>query len=260
MANEDQVLYREEGELAYITLNRPAKLNALNPNVFQRLEESVSRFETSDEARVGIIHGNGRAFAAGADIEHYVDRTLQEYVAFQRRARLVYDRFMSCPKPIIAAVHGFALGGGFEFVLVCDLVVAAEGARMGLPEVKLGLLPGGGGTQRLPRLVGRVRANELLMSGRFLDAQEAYDWGLVNRVVPDDELLDAAEEMAQIILEQAPLAVNAAKRIVYEGLEMPLPAALWYEGDATSILYETEDAREGIAAFVEKRSAEFKGR
>lgn len=259
MSDERPVLYREEGAIAYITLNRPDKLNALNPTVFQLLDESISRFEESDAAQVAVFHGNGRAFAAGADIQHYVNRTLQEYIAFQRNARRVYDHFAACPKPIIAAVHGYALGGGFEFVLVCDLVVAAENARLGLPEAQLGLLPGGGGTQRLPRLVGRVRANELLMSGRFLAADEAYGWGLANRVVPAEELLDAARELADSLLNQAPLAVQMAKRLVNEGLQMPLDAALSYEQDATATLYETEDAREGITAFVEKRTPEFSG-
>lgn len=259
MSEEQPLLYREEGPVARITLNRPAKLNALNPTVFGLLEEALARFEASERAQVAILHGNGRAFAAGADIEHYVDRSLWEYIAFQRLARRVYDRFTTCPKPIVAAVHGYALGGGFELVLVCDLVVAAESARFGLPEARLGLLPGGGGTQRLPRLVGRVRANELLMSARRLHASEALEWGLVNRVVPDEALLDAARELAESLLTQAPLAVRMAKRLVHEGLDAPLGVALSYEQDATATLYETDDAREGIAAFVEKRPPVFRG-
>jgi enoyl-CoA hydratase len=259
MSDGDEVLYREEGALAYITLNRPDKLNALSPTVFRLLDAALARLESSAAAQLAILHGTGRAFAAGADIEHYLGLTLGQYIAFERLARPVYDRIASCPKPIIAAVQGYALGGGFELLLACDMVVAATNARMGLPEAKLGLLPGGGGTQRLPRLIGRVRANELLMSARFLGADEALAWGLVNRVVAPEELLGAARALAESILPQAPLAVRMAKRLVAEGLEMPLAAALSYEQDATATLYPTGDAQEGIAAFVEKRPPRFEG-
>jgi enoyl-CoA hydratase/carnithine racemase len=260
MSASAEVLYREEGPLAFLTLNRPAKLNALSPDVFRLLDAALARLEASSTAQVAILHGAGRAFAAGADIEHYVGLTLGEYSAFERLARVVYDRLAACPKPVIAAVQGYALGGGFELLLACDMVVAASNARMGLPEAKLGLLPGGGGTQRLPRLIGRVRANELLMSARFLGAEEALAWGLVNRVVAPEALLAEARALAESLLPQAPLALRMAKRLVAEGLEMPLAAALSYEQDATATLYVTHDAQEGIAAFVEKRQARFEGR
>jgi enoyl-CoA hydratase/carnithine racemase len=163
-------------------------------------------------------------------------------------------------KPIIAAVRGFALGGGFELVLACDLVVAAENARFGLPEPRLGLAPGGGGTQRLPRIVGLARAFEVLLAGRVLTGQEAYEWGIANRVVPKDDLDAAAEELARAMLELAPDALATIKRIARNGLSLPLAEALTLEQDETAQLITTPDALEGIAAFVQKRGARFPGR
>ena len=223
---EGTVLYSERAGVGWITLNRPDKLNALNREVFERLGGALDALEASEEAVVGVLQGSGRAFAAGADIEDYVGITVRDYRAFMDIGRAVTDRLAALAKPVIAAVQGFALGGGFELVLACDLVVAADNARLGLPEPKLGLVPGGGGTQRLPRLVGRVRGNELLLTGRFLTAEEAREWGLVNRVVPKDELQEAVAGLAASIAAQAPLAVSMIKRLVREGLEAPLATAL----------------------------------
>jgi len=258
-STDEVVLYREQDGVGWITLNRPDKLNALNREVFGELALALDRLEASDAAVVGVLHGSGRAFAAGADIEDYVGITVHDYRAFMDVGRAVSDRLAALAKPVIASVQGFALGGGFELVLACDLVVAADNARFGLPEPKLGLVPGGGGTQRLPRLVGRVRANELLLTGRFLTADEALAWGLVNRVVPKDELPEATAELAAAVVAQAPLAVETIKRIVREGLEASLPTALTLEQDATARLIVTEDALEGIAAFIEKRAPQFRG-
>lgn len=254
---DNPVLCETDGDIFRLTLNRPLKLNALNPQVFEILRDRIRDFEADAEARVLILSGEGRCFAAGADIEHYVDRSHDEYLAFMNLGRSVLDGLAECEKPVIAAVHGFALGGGFELVLACDLVVAAENARFGLPEPRLGLLPGGGGTQRLPRVVGRHRASELLMTGRFLTAQEGAEWGFVNQVVPRGDHVEAANEMARLIIERAPRAIGMAKRLVRDGLEVPLDVALTMERDTTSTLYLTNDAREGIAAFVEKREPEF---
>ncbi len=256
---EEVVLYREEGGVGWITLNRPDKLNALNREVFRQLALALDELEASDTAVVGILRGAGRAFAAGADIEDYVRINVHDYRTFMDVGRATTDKLAALAKPVIAAVQGFALGGGFELVLACDLVIAADNARLGLPEPKLGLVPGGGGTQRLPRLVGRVRANELLMTGRFLTADEAHDWGLVNRVVSKEELAEAAAELASNVAAQAPLAIATIKRLVREGLESSLPTALTLEQDATARLIVTEDALEGIAAFVEKRAPQFGG-
>jgi enoyl-CoA hydratase len=256
---EDVVVYAERDRIAWITLNRPDKLNALNRDVFQQLGVALDRLEASPDAVVGILHGAGRAFAAGADIQDYVDISVHAYRAFMDVGRAVSDRIASLRKPVIAAVQGFALGGGFELVLACDLVIAADNSRFGLPETKLGLVPGGGGTQRLPRLVGRLRATELLITGRFLTADEAQSWGIVNDVVPKADLLERAGALAASVVAQAPEAVSTIKRIVREGADAPLPTALSLEQDATARLIVGEDAYEGIAAFIEKRQPRFGG-
>jgi enoyl-CoA hydratase len=256
----DVVQYDERDGIGWITLNRPEKLNALNRDVFNALAARLITLDASTAAAVGILHGAGRAFAAGADIEDYVDVSVEDYRAFMDEGRLPTDLIGRLSKPVIAAVQGFALGGGFELVLACDLVVAAENARFGLPEPKLGLVPGGGGTQRLPRLVGRTRALEVLLTGRVLTAEDAYNWGIVNRVVAKEDLLSAAAEMAASMVAMAPQALAVTKRVVRDGLDSPLPAALTLEQDATAPLIVTDDAREGIAAFIEKRDAQFPGR
>ena len=256
----ETVLYHEDRDLAYITLNRPEKLNALNPEVFSLLDTYITRFTAHSDARVAILHGNGRSFAAGADIEHYVGLSALEYAEFMRSGNEVQSKFAECPKPIIAAVHGYALGGGFELALACDLIVASPDAQLGLPEVKLGLLPGGGGTQRLPRLIGATRSAELLMTGRRITGPEAIDWGLALGIGDAVNVLEAAESLARQIAEQAPLPVRMAKALLRSGGQMPLSAALALEQAMGAVLYTTEDAHEGIAAFVEKRSPEFRGR
>jgi enoyl-CoA hydratase len=256
-AGDQVVAYTERDRVAWITLDRPDKLNALNRRVFEELGAALDRLEASGDALVGVLHGAGRAFAAGADIQDYVDISVHDYRAFMDVGRAVSDRLASLRKPMIAAVQGFALGGGFELVLACDLVVAADNARFGLPETKLGLVPGGGGTQRLPRLVGRMRAMELLISGRFLTADEAHSWGIVNHVVPKEELLTRAAELAASVAAQAPEAVSTIKRIVREGADAPLASALSLEQDATARLIVSSDAHEGIAAVIEKRPPSF---
>jgi enoyl-CoA hydratase/carnithine racemase len=260
MPSEEVVLYDERDGIGWITLNRPDKLNALNREVFERLGTALADLEASRSAAVGVLHGAGRALAAGADIEDYVDISVEQYRAFMDIGRAPTDLIGRLTKPVIAAVQGFALGGGFELVLACDLVVAAENARFGLPEPKLGLVPGGGGTQRLPRLVGRMRANEVLLTGRFLTAQEAHEWGIVNRVVPKDKLLATAGEVAAAIVANAPQPLSVIKQLTREGLEASLRDALTLEQDTTAELIITDDAREGIAAFMEKRPPRFPGR
>jgi enoyl-CoA hydratase/carnithine racemase len=258
--SSEVLLYSERDGIGWITLNRPEKLNALNREVFGLVHEALARLEASSSVAVGVLHGAGRAFAAGADIEDYVDISVEDYRAFMDLGRAPTDLISRLSKPVIAAVQGFALGGGFELALACDLVVAAENARFGLPEPRLGLAPGGGGTQRLARLVGRVRANDLLLTGRFLTAQEAYEWGIVNRVVPKDDLLLAAAELAASMVALAPEPLSVIKRLVHEGLDLPLVVGLTHEQDTTAGLIGTEDAHEGIAAFVEKRPPRFPGR
>ena len=256
----EMVLYEERQGIGWITLNRPDKLNALNPDVFKALAEALEALERSDSAAVGILHGAGRAFAAGADIQDYVDISVEGYRAFMDIGREPTDMIERLDKPVIAAVQGFALGGGFELVLACDLVIAADNARFGLPEPKLGLAPGGGGTQRLPRRVGRTRALGMLLTGRFLSAAEAHEWGLVNCVVSKEELLDTAAETAAAVAAMGPEALAVIKRVVRDGLDEPLTIGLTLEQEATAPLIVTDDAREGIAAFVEKRVPRFPGR
>jgi len=254
------VLYTEDGEIAFITLNRPAKLNALSPVVFGLLDQHITTFIESPAARVCILHGNGRAFAAGADIEHYVGLTVMEYADFMKLGNGVQQRIVDCDKPFIAAVHGYALGGGLELALCCDLIVAEPDAQLGLPEGTLGLLPGGGGTQRLPRLIGTVRAAEMLMTARRISGAEAADWGLALGLADDANALDAAKTLAARFKRTGPLTVQMAKALLRAGRETPLPAGLTLEQSVGAMLYATADAREGIAAFTEKRKPMFEGR
>lgn len=249
-----------DGRKAILTFTREDRLNALDAQTFRDLDATLDAIEADRQISVLIVTGRGRAFVAGADINGYVDRTVLDFVEFQRLGRRVYDRIESLRQPVIAAVNGYALGGGFELVLVADLVVAAETATFGLPEAKLGLLPGGGGTQRLPRLIGRNKAKELIMTADFITANEAKALGIVNRVVPPEELMPAAHALADRILKRAPLAVEMAKQLVNDGLQASLPAAITQEMGMTATLYDTADAQEGIAAFIEKRPPEFVGR
>jgi enoyl-CoA hydratase/carnithine racemase len=248
-----------DGRKAILTFTREERLNALDVQTFRDLLAALDSIEADRETGALIVTGRGRAFVAGADITGYVDRTVLDYVDFQRLGRLVYDRIEGLRQPVIAAVNGYALGGGFELVLVADLVVAAEEATFGLPEAKLGLLPGGGGTQRLPRLVGRNKAKELLMTADYISAEEARALGIVNRVVPAEELMPAAHALADRVLQRAPLAVEMAKQLVNDGLQASLATAITQEMGMTATLYATADAREGIAAFIEKRPPQFTG-
>jgi enoyl-CoA hydratase/carnithine racemase len=258
MQYQNLVLERA-GSKGILTFVREERLNALDSRTFNEIIAAIDELDADESVQVIIITGRGRGFVAGADINEYVDRTLLDYVNFQRLGRRMYDRIESLRKPVIAAVNGFALGGGFELVLVADIVVAAESAQMGLPEVKLGLLPGGGGTQRITRLVGRNKAKELLMTGDFLSAQQAHDLGIVNHVVPDADLMAFTLELADRICKRAPLAVQMAKQLVNDGLNASLPTAITQEMGMTATLYMTDDAREGISAFLQKRKPKFQG-
>lgn len=244
---------------AVLTFTREERLNALDSQTFRDLIAAADELEADDSVDIVIITGRGKGFVAGADINEYIDIAVLDYVNFQRLGRRMYDRYEAFPKPVIAAVNGFALGGGFELVLIADIVVASERAKFGLPESKLGLLPGGGGTQRLTRLLGRNKAKELIMTGDFITAEEARDLGVVNRVVPADDLMRETHALADRILERAPLAVRMAKQLVNDGLNASLPTAITQEMGMTATLYDTNDAKEGIRAFLEKRSPEFSG-
>ena len=209
--------------------------------------------------RVAVLTGKGRAFVAGADIEEYSRQTFAQFEAFQALGQRMYEGIENNPKPFIAAVNGYALGSGFEMVLACDLVIASQKAKLGLPEISLSLLPGGGGTQKLARVIGRNRAKEFLFTGRSMTAEKGLALGVINKVVPPEELLDEAMQMAQALAQKAPVALREIKRLVNRGLEAPLDIALSYEQSALTNLYNTHDGQEGINAFVEKRKPEFKG-
>jgi enoyl-CoA hydratase/carnithine racemase len=248
---------RDADGLATIWLNRPDKLNALAPGVFAELGRLVEEAACDPAIDVVVLRGEGRAFAAGADIGVYVDLSEEGFRQLIDAARAAVDQFSRCPKPLIAAVRGFALGGGFELVLACDLVVAATNARFGLPEAGLGLLPGGGGTQRLPRLIGRLRTNELIMTRRILTGSEAYAWGLVNRLCEPEELDATVAGLVSELRGSAPGARALSKRLIAEAEEHSLASGLIAERDLTSPLIASRDGREGVTAFVEKRSPNF---
>ena len=247
--------------IAVLTVNRPDKLNALNDATLRELGQAVDELRGRDDVGGVILTGAGsKAFVAGADIGELAG---QGPVAGRERAlrgQRIFTRFESSPKPVIAAVNGFALGGGLELALACHVRIAAEGARLGLPETKLGICPGYGGTQRLPRLVGQGRALEMILTGDMVDAAEAMRIGLVNRVVPADRLLDAAREMMGKMLEKGPLAVALSIEAVTRGVEMPIEQGLALEATLFGVLSATEDMREGMRAFLEKRPARFAGR
>lgn len=249
-----------EGPIAILTFVREERLNALDHRTMQELIDAFDELGRDDSVLVIVVTGRGKAFVAGADINGYLNIELLDYVDFQRLGRRMYASVEQNPKPVIAAVNGWALGGGFELVLVADIVIASERAKLGLPESKLGLLPGGGGTQRLPRLVGRNKAKELLMTGEPITAAEAERLGIVNKVVPPEELMETALAMARTVAERAPQAVRMAKQLVNDGVEAPLETAITMETGMTATLYETHDAQEGIKAFFEKRSPVFTGR
>lgn len=255
------LLYAVENRIARITLNRPDKLNALDATVIAELGDAVGHIESDDAVGAVVLTGAGpKAFAAGADIAELAEQGPMDGKGRAQAGQRVMRRLERCGKPVIAAVNGFALGGGCELAMACHLRVASDTAKFGQPEVKLGLGPGYGGTVRLPRLVGRGRALELLLTGAMIGAEEAYRIGLVNRVVPADRLLSEAEELARTILEQGPLAVRLILEAVDTGLDLTVDEALLLEANHFGLLSSTADMREGTAAFLGKRKPRFKGR
>lgn len=250
-----------EDAVAMLTFNRPEKMNALSTPLLEELEAHLRRIEQDDSLRVVILTGAGeKAFVAGADIAEYADGNTQAFIDYQLNSRRLFDYIEAFPKPIIAAVNGYALGGGFEIALCCDVLVASTNARMGLPEGLLGLCPGGGGTQRLTRAVGRYVAADVLLSGRRLSGQRAYELGLAADVVELDQLMETALQKATYMLKIAPLSQQEMKRLIRIGPDGSLPTGLSLEQEVLFRLYGTEDGQEGIAAFVEKRDPQFKGR
>jgi enoyl-CoA hydratase len=246
--------------VAVVTLNRPKVLNALNAATFTELDEVFSALAANGTIRAVLLTGTGaRAFAAGADIGELASATAQDGAGFSQRGQQVFRHIETLGKPVIACIQGFALGGGCELAMACSMRLAADDARFGQPEVKLGVIPGYGGTQRLPRLVGRGAALKLLLTGEIISAAEALRIGLVDEVVPAAELMQRAETLALSIAAQAPLAVAEILRVVDEGLDLPLEAGLQMESEHFGRLCGTTDKAEGTRAFLEKRAPAWKG-
>lgn len=254
----ENILVSSDDGIGLIQINRPKVRNALNRATMDELVAALEVFEQDDAVRCVILTGDDRAFAAGADINEFAGATpvqmLQGY-RFQQ-----WERIRKFSKPLIAAVAGFCLGGGCELAMICDIIIAAETAVFGQPEINLGIMPGAGGTQRLPRAVGKVRAMEMILTGRLIDARQADAWGLVNRVVPAEALLDETRALAREIAARPPVAVRIAKEAILKSLDTPLETGLDHERRLFYLLFSTEDKEEGIRAFLEKRKADFKGR
>ena len=254
------LLYEKKGKIAYITINRPDALNALNPETYGELSDALIDFRDDDNSWVVIITGAGdKAFCAGADIKEMLP-LLEGLRNEWWRLPPTIMRGLELWKPVIAAINGFALGGGLELALSCDFRIAAENAKLGLPEVTLGLIPGWGGTQRIARVIPKAKAAEILLMGQQVNAQEAYRIGLVNRVVPQSELLTEATAWAEKLCAIPPLAVRAANEAMCKGLDMTLEEGLDLETKLEDFLFTTEDSKEGRSAWAEKRKPNLKAK
>ena len=256
--NYTSILVETRGRVGLITLNRPQTLNALNQQLLRELMDALEVFDKDDNIGGMVVTGNEKAFAAGADIKEMADKTIQQMLDEDPIA--VFGRIRSMQKPVIAAVSGWALGGGCEVVLSCDMIIASDSAKFGQPEINLGVIPGAGGTQRLIRAVGKALAMEMILNNRTLSAQEALHYGLVNRVVPIADYLNVAVLLADEIASRAPLAVRAAKRMINASYDSFLTAGLAEEKQVFYNLFNSEDQKEGMQAFAEKRKPEWKGK
>ena len=255
------LIYEKKDTIGILTINRPEKMNALSTELTNELQQVLVEIEEDKDLRVLVITGAGeKAFVAGADINELVDRDALIGRRVSRFRQELFSRIENLPIPVIAAVNGYALGGGLELALACNIRLSTENAKFGAPEVKLGIIPGDGGTQRLPRLVGLGRAMEMVITGDFVDAQEAHRIGLVNKVVPDEELMEATLALAQKIASRPPLAVKYAKEAVNRSQEGDTVSGYAIESYLHALACTTEDKKEGVAAFLEKRKGEFKGK
>ncbi len=252
--------YEKEDHIATVRINRPKSLNALNSDVLRDIDLAVTEAEQDADVKVIVITGEGKAFAAGADIAAMSEMYMKEGLSYCEFGQQVYRHLERVRKPVIAAINGFALGGGCELCLACDIRIASNKAIMGLPETSLGVIPGFGGTQRLSRLIGSGRAKELIFTARHIDAVEALSMGLVNVVTEFDALMSVTKKMAMKIAENAPLAVAYAKDAINTGLQADLDTGLAIEAKSCAALFSTEDLHEGMKAFVEKRKAVYKSK
>ncbi len=259
--SESNLLINISDQIATITINRPKSLNSVTEEVFLQLEQAIIDLGNDDEVAVIILTGAGeKAFVAGGDITKMVEATPEWSRDFALLAQRVLNVIESSTKPVIAAINGYALGGGCELAMACDIRIASDKALFGQPEVKLGIIPGFAGTQRLSRLVGKGRAKEIIFTGEMFDAAEACRIGLVNKVVAPDKLMASCRDMASIIAQRSRSAVRLSKEAIDNGLEMDMTRAERYEADLFALCFATEDQREGMTAFIEKRPADFKGK
>ncbi len=256
----ETILLNYKDGIGTLTINRPKVLNAINARMIEEMKRAVEELHRDPAVGVVIVTGAGKAFQTGADIEELSRMSPLQILRWNQGVVENFEALEKMRQPVIAAINGYALAGGLELALACTIRIAAESARMGLPEVKVGILPGAGGTQRLPRLIGKGLAAEMILTGEMIDAREAYRIGLVNRVVPADQLMATAEEFARKILRNAPVAIALAKDAIEVGKDLPLGGAIQYAQKNCITCFSTEDMKEGTAAFLQKRSPQFKGK
>ncbi len=255
----ENIVVSTDGAVGLIQLNRPKAMNALNAAIMNELGDAIEEFDRNRDIRCMVVYGSERAFCAGAAIDEMKSATplvMYENAWINRN----FERIRKATKPIVAAVSGYCLGGGCELAMTCDFIIASESAKFGQPEINLGIIPGAGGTQCLPRAIGKARAMELILTGKFIDAKEAEMRGLVSRVVPTELYLEEAKNVAREIASKAPVAVRIAKEAVNKGYDLPLAEGLEYESRVFYMLFSTEDQKEGMEAFLAKRKPEWKGR
>ena len=258
--NYENVLFEIQDGVGILTFNRPKVLNSLNPATLEEVGDVVGRVAGDDSVRVMVITGAGeKAFVAGADINEFLKLGILSARQFAEKAHRIFFDLEHLPKPVIACVNGFALGGGCEIAMACDFVYASDKARFGQPEVNLGILPGFGGTQRLSRLVGRGKAKEICMTGEMIDAQEAKEFGLVARIFPADRLLVETMKVASVLASKSPVSLRSIKKVINCGVDVDLRSGCALEAEAFGICFGTQDMREGVTAFLEKRKPDFKG-
>jgi len=252
----ESIIFEKEDNIAIITFNRPEARNAINNQVRAEFTAAIAEVEADDDIRVLILTGSGKAFASGVDIKELSKTTpYQAHNLFR-----LGERVEKLPKPVIAAVNGFCLGGGNEIALSCDIIIASERAKFGQPELNIGIIPGGGATQRLPRMIGVCRAKELIFTSDIITAEEAFNLGMINRVVPEDQLMPTAKEIAKKIATRSPAALKLAKQAINYGMQTNLESGLKYEYELYSLSLSLEDKVEGVNAFLEKRPPKFVGR
>jgi enoyl-CoA hydratase len=258
MADFKNLLITIDGYVATVQLNRPTVLNALNLELMDELVASLESLDRDENIRAIVLTGNEKAFAAGADIKEMADATAVDMLYRDQFAK--WDKIRKIKKPLVAAVSGFALGGGCELMMHCDIIIASETARIGQPEINIGVMPGAGGTQRLTRAVGKALAMEMVLTGRFITAEEALKGGLINKVVPVEFYLEEAQRLAKEIASRPPVAVRLAKEAVLKSFDTTIEMGLEFERKNFYMLFASEDMREGMSAFIEKRKPEWKGK